>query len=209
MVISISGMDNSGKTTQAKRLLEEYPELFVRKIHINDTNSFDKEKLNYEWWFNKSTPTEFTKTIYKCLEERIEYAKNIDDLEKVIIMEKGLDFYDARITATLLAKGLNIYDAILLQTKIRKEFNLEDIENIKFYLNPGNYKRKSDLFDIDQYKGYLLNNFNLLKMMNVKYEYINSGSIDEVTNEIICKIIKAREDLFEKAMVPKLSRRVC
>lgn len=205
MVISISGMDNSGKTTQVKRLIEKYSELFKTKIHINDTSTFDKEKFDYEWWFNKSSPLEFTRTIYKCLEERIEYAKSIDEPNKVVIIEKGLDFYEARILSTLISKGLNIFEAIILQMKVRQEFKLDDIEEIKFYLKPGNYKRETDISNIDQYKTYLENNKILLNLMNINYEYIDPGEIDKITNEIIQKVIERRCDNYGRKLKYRLS----
>lgn len=62
------------------------------------------KKTDFDWWFNKSTPIEFIETIYSCLQERIELAKKLDNQDEVIILEKGIDFYEARITATLLAK---------------------------------------------------------------------------------------------------------
>lgn len=188
MIISISGMDNSGKTTQTKRLLELYPEIFIGKFHIADMPSFDKQKYNFEWWFKESTPTEFVHALYRSIEERIKLAKELDRDGKIIIIEKGLDFYDARILSTLLAKGLSLEQAVLLQKSIRREYQLDDIEEIKFYLKPGDFKKESDLDNCSMYQRYLSNNQLILDMMSPNYIEIEPSDIDTVTQNILFEI---------------------
>ena len=203
MIISISGMDNSGKTTQAKRLIELYPDVFVRKIHIADTPSFDKPRYDYNWWFKQSTPEEFVHAIYRSLEERIEMAKALDEENKIVIIEKGLDFYDARILSTLISKGLSLESAILLQRDIRFQYRLEDIEEIKFYLNPGPFKRKSDLDDNPEYQMYLRNNKRILDLINPDYIEIDPDEIDVVTSCIVEEIERRRVNRGKKRILSR------
>jgi hypothetical protein len=197
MIISINGMDNSGKTTQVNRLLDLYPELFIKKLHLSDSPSYNKEKFDYNWWFKESSPQEFTETMYKCLEERIKIAKELDSEGKIVIIEKGLDFYDARITSTLLSKGLNIYEAIILQMSIRRKYDLEDIEDVKIYLKPLPFRRISSIDDLPEYRTYLKNNEELLNYMNIDYDYVDFDNIDTVTNNIMNIINERRSGHYK------------
>ena len=194
MIISINGMDNCGKTTQTRRLIELYPDLFIRKIHIADTTSFDKAGYDYDWWFRTSTPEEFTHALYSSLAERIAIARSIDSSDKIVIMEKGLEFYDARILSTLLAKGLSLEEAALVQKGIRDQYDLEDVEKLKLYLKPGSYRRKSDLDDDPLYQSYLYNNQRILEFMDPDYVFIEPGPVDVVTNNILVEIERRMGD---------------
>ena len=91
MIVSLNGMDNAGKTTQTKILTTEHADTFIKKYHINDTSSFDREKFNSKWWFARGNGEEFTDSIFNCLYERNQLAldNNVDD--KIIILEKGVD----------------------------------------------------------------------------------------------------------------------
>lgn len=43
MIISINGIDNSEKTTQVKKLMQDYPKIFTSKLHISVVSAFNKE----------------------------------------------------------------------------------------------------------------------------------------------------------------------
>ena len=208
MIISINGMDNSGKTTQAKRLVALYPETFKARIHIADTPSFDKQRFDYNWWFKQSTPDEFVHTMYQCIKERIEMAKALDEDGKIIIIEKGLHFYDARINSTLLAKGLTVKDALALQKKIRGQYDLEDVEELKFFLNPGPYRRESDLDNNPEYQEYLLNTELFLLVCHPDYIGIDYGGLDDVTNRILNEIERRTEKSGKKRVLSRNTSRV-
>ena len=130
MIVSISGMDNAGKTTQCQNLLKNYPERFSKILHLHDSPSFDQEKYNEEWWFRPSNKEEFTEVIYRCLKERILIACGD---EKISLFDKSTSFYDYRIIATLIAKGMKYQDALNLQQEIKKTYIKDDHEDIKFY----------------------------------------------------------------------------
>ena len=192
VIISINGMDNSGKTTQSKILTSEFPEIFVRRLHINEMSSFDKEKCNFDWWFSSSNAEEFVNTIYKCLEERIKIAKELNRDNNVIILEKGLDFYDVRVLATLVSKGYTLEQAARVRKQIRQKYDLEDVEEIKIYLKPGNYEREEFMLSTQKvfYNQYLSINYLLLKVANYDYKYIETDTIDNVTKRILEIVMK-------------------
>ena len=53
MIISISGMDNAGKTTQCQILKAMYPNVFKSILHIKDMPSFDVKNFDSDWWFKE------------------------------------------------------------------------------------------------------------------------------------------------------------
>lgn len=191
VIISINGMDNSGKTTQSNILTNKYPDIFIKKLHISDMESFDNEKFNFSWWFSRTNAEEFVNSIYRCLEERIAIAKQLNRDDAVVILEKGLDFYDTRIIATLVAKGYPLDYATYLQQEIRKKYKLEDVEDIKIYLKPGNYINHTNIEPSEEvlYNQYLSMNRLLLELSNIDYKYIETDSIENVTKNIL-EVIK-------------------
>ncbi len=210
MIISINGMDNSGKTTQSNILVTNFPTLFVKKFHINETNSFDRSKYNFDWWFAKDNKEEFVNAIYSCLAERISLAKQISEENNIVIMEKGLDFYDTRIVATLISKGCLFEEALEIQRKIRVDYPLEDVEELKIYLKSGNYRRDDKIRSDKEvlYNQYLLINQLLLERSNIDYRYVESDSIDNVTNQILGIVTEGMKYGNDKQKVRKFTRRV-
>ena len=130
---------------------------------------------------------EFVNTIYQCLEERNKIAKELSTDNNVIILEKGLDFYDVRVVATLIIKGYTLEQAIKTKEQIRQNYDLEDVEDVKIYLKAGNYNSKSN-FESKQdamYRRYLSINSLLLQIAEIDYKYIEPGDVEYVTNCIL------------------------
>lgn len=205
MIVSLNGLDNAGKTTQTKQLSAKYPESYIKTLHIKDMPSFDYEKYDYNWWFNPNNKEEFVNTIYKCLEERNLYAKSIEN-NKIVLLDKGNDFYDSRILATLIMKGMKFEDAIALLKSIKQKYNSENIEDLKIFLISGKHQRKEDFFDDKKifYNAYLEINKIILKSMNIDYKYIYPNEIDIVTDKIHNLIMSSKEeDLCKKLILTK------
>ena len=144
MIVSINGMDNSGKTTQIKELMKLYPDYYIKTLHIKNTKSFNQEKYDFDWWFNPNIKEDFVKVILESLSERNEIAKSLDHDDKVILFDKGNDFYETRILATLILKGETLESSLEMLQKIKSQYDLENIEQLKLFLLPGNYPKKEN-----------------------------------------------------------------
>lgn len=186
MIISISGMDNAGKTTQCQILKAMYPNVFKSILHIKDMPSFDVKNFDSDWWFKEDNALEFTHTLFKCLKERIDYAK--EEKDKIILFDKGTDFYDARIMATLIIKGMTYKKAESFTKEIKKEYLNEDYEDLKLFLESGRYKRSNiDLSSQEglRYNAYIELNKLILKQMTLDYIHIPANDTYTVTNTIL------------------------
>lgn len=185
MIVSISGMENAGKTTQCNILRSQYPNVFKEIIHINNTSCFDKENFNESWWFDSGNEEAFTKGMYLCLLERIKMARNNSG---ITLFDKGMDFYDLKIIAVLMIKGLTFSKAKRLQTLMKNKYIQNDGEDIKLFLESSNYKNikldKNDPNDV-RYGRYLeLNRLILQGHMN-KFDVIPHDKPEIVTQQIL------------------------
>lgn len=205
MIVSLNGLDNAGKTTQTKQLNTKYPNYYMKALHIKDMPSFNKERYNYNWWFNPDNKEEFVNVIYKCIKERNLYAESIEDDYKTILFDKGNDFYDSRILSTLIMKGMTYENAKKLLDNVKKQYTLDDIEDLKIFLISGNYKRDEKFFDDKKifYNAYLELNKIILSIMNIDYSYVLPKDIDLVTDEIHQLILSRKEDVLCKKLVLK------
>ncbi len=190
MIVSISGMENAGKTTQCKTLKEQYPDVFQEIIHINNSCFFNHERFNESWWFDPGNEEFFVKSIYLCLLERISMAKKING---IVLFDKGMDFYDTKVISVLMIKGLSYEEAVIMQNQIKARYILNDNEIIKLFLESGTYKRRpldlSNPNDI-RYSRYLDLNKKLLDENMSPFVVIPTSSMEIVTQNIIEKIIE-------------------
>ena len=168
LYISISGMDNLGKSTQAKLLHEKYPDIFSEPLHINQTEAFPKMKGKElsSWWFNRNNYKEFVKTIYTSLAQRKEMGEKSE--YPIVVLDKGIDFYDIRVKATLISMGISEEETIRVINETKKELGLfNGYEDLKVVIVPPkdkehSYKREEEKTDNeDQYDKYL--------GLNIKY----------------------------------------
>lgn len=142
MVISISGMDGYGKTTQCKILEQRMPQIFSKPLHIKDCVCFtrkDPKEIN-EWWFNADNKEDFVDTMLHALAERrnaaLYYSKKTG---MVAVLDKGLEFYLTRIKATLLAYGTDPKEIEELLKKGLNKYKLDSsYEDIQFVISPQN-----------------------------------------------------------------------
>lgn len=198
-IVSISGMDNVGKTTQAKKMHEVYGDVFSEPLHINQTEAFPKlsgaELSN--WWFGKENAEEFVNTIYKSIFQRYEMAQ--ERSEPIIILDKGVDFYDTRVKATLLTEGFSQPEILLMISKAKAKnriFNsMEDLKVVITAKNRNHIKEVSE--ENDSYAQYIGYNIEILNArLNqdrngefAKVEFIDGGQ-EKMHEEIVSEIAK-------------------
>lgn len=204
-IISISGMDNLGKSTQAAMLHEKYPTIFSNPLHINNSPSFPKLKGKElsKWWFDPNNTINFVKTMYKALAERKQRAIEINS--PIVVMDKGIDFYDERIKATLLTLGVPENEIIELITSTKRELGLNNsYEDLKLVIVPSQNEKRSFLRKeeskenkeySDVYLNYMAKNIELLnkKLQDgkvfVPVEFI-ANNVEGMHEDILSKIVK-------------------
>lgn len=195
MIVSLNGMDNSGKTTQIKSLMKQYPDYYRQTLHIKNTNAFNQGNYDFDWWFNPYNSTEFVKVLLEALQERNEIAKSIDTENIITLYDKGNDFYESRILATLILKGESLVSAKEILAYFKEQYPVEDVEKLKIFLLPGDYTKKED-FGSDKrilYNVYLELNKLLLQYQNINYIYIKPNEVKIVTDQIHNIIFKESE----------------
>lgn len=211
VVISLNGVDGSGKTTQVELLYRQNPNLIKC---IGGLENFPPYMTgvakDFNWWFLESTPVEFCDVIYESM-----YYRNlaIVDCEKpIVLIDKGLRNFEARILSTLLIKGLSVEESKMLMTQTKAKFGVRDYDNISFFLSPaeksaermkisstrafgGLSRDKSKIYKCyQQYQNEIINN----QLSLDRYVVINaSGSIEEVNFNIKKAIyLCLKEQLF-------------
>lgn len=216
-IISISGLDNMGKSTQANMLSEKYPSIFSKPIHINQSPSFPtmKGKDLSHWWFNPDNVEEFCHTMYKSLAERKEAALKSDS--PIVILDKGIDFYDVRIKATLLTLGVSQDRVAEMITNTKKELGLfNSYEDLKVIITQPKDNQRSNVREEekndneDTYMKYLGLNVELLndKLENEKVfapvEFIE-GDIETIHSNILDEIIENIDMKTQRKKVEQLT----
>lgn len=154
MVISFNGPNNCGKTTQINKFKNDLDSKTIRFFgDISKYEPFpqlDSEHL-YKWWFTESSPEDFCDTIYKCLHLRnldIELAAK----SSLVLVDKGISNFDARVLSTLLVRGLTREASESLINNYKRKYNVRDIEDIKILFSLGNTINES--FDISIKRKY-------------------------------------------------------
>ena len=145
IVISLNGVDGSGKTTQAKLLYQQNPTLIEYIGGLENyppyMNGLSKD---FDWWFFKSTPIEFCDTMYESI-----YYRNLaieNSPKPIVIIDKGVRNFDARILSTLFIKGLNEKESKILISHSKAKFKIKDYDNVSFFLSPT--KKPSDRINV-------------------------------------------------------------
>lgn len=196
-IVSISGMDNVGKSTQAKKMHEVYGNIFSEPLHINQTEAFPKlsGKELSNWWFGKKNAKDFVDTIYKALAQRYQIAHNRP--EPIIIFDKGIDFYDTRVKATLLTEGFSQAEILLMISEAKAKYKaFNSMEDLKIVITAHNRNHIKEYDGSDEsygrYIGYnieILNN-RLNEDKNnefKKVEFIDGGQ-QKMHEEIVAAI---------------------
>lgn len=218
-IISISGMDNLGKSTQSKLLSQRYPEIFSEPLHINQSPSFPKLKGKdlSKWWFDPNNVEEFVNTMYAALAERRQRANEID--KPIIVMDKGIDFYDERIKATLLTLGVEESRIVDLIETARRENGINNsYEDLKVAIVPPKQGTRSFLREeevvehkeqADVYSIYMAKNIALLNQKLedgrtfVPVEFID-GDIESIHGNIMSELVRNIDMKTQRAVVSRV-----
>lgn len=209
LFVSINGMDNVGKSTQEKLISENYDELFSSPLHINQTDAFPKltgAELS-KWWFDKQNALEFVNTMYKAIKQRYEMGKMSN--QSIILLDKGIDFYDTRIKATLLTNGFSDEEVYKIITKAKRDNNLvNSFEDLKICIIPDDsgvdHIKEKNAENDELYRKYIAKNIELLNaklnqgkdFTKIKYipndiQTMHENILKEIANKLIeCTQIK-------------------
>lgn len=198
LVVSLNGADGVGKTTQAQTIAETNPDLVECISGLGAYEPFSKITAD-DWWFDSSTPEEFCDVLYASLKNRNLAIQNSN--KPVVIVDKGLDNFEARIIATLLTRGVSKEKVFELVKEYKRKYDIKSPEDVKIFLNlDGNLQDKIEEMDRrgindgysdesqKRYKHYQeLQNIVLeTQLENGIYIPVNaSKSIEEVNNDIM------------------------
>lgn len=133
--ISVNGVDGSGKTTQIQLLKKYNPEIIEIFGGLENYYPFKNSTDNgsFEWWFYDSTPEEFCEIMYASIKERERDINN--SCKPIVLIDKGLDNFDARIEATLKYKGLSKQKARSMIQEYKAKYLIQDNEDVKLFFN--------------------------------------------------------------------------
>lgn len=205
IICSLNGIDGVGKTTQSNLLKEKYGDIISIFYGLEDYEGFPKEKGEklHEWWFNNSSIEEFCDAMYESLKNR--NNEILKSNKNVIIIDKGILNFEARIRATLKVRGFSKKEINENMEKSKKKFFFTDIENLKIFIdrdkiNEG--KVKNSLYNqqqINLYEMYQKEQINEIIKQKQKFDIIidyNLGieKINEtIRKSIILKIIEQKD----------------
>ena len=210
--ISFNGVDGSGKTTQLQMLqgnnvdiiesfggLEQY--LPYKEVAGNES---------FEWWFYRSKPEEFCDIMYSSIKQREEDIKK--SKKPIVLIDKGIDNFEARIIATLQVKGLSKEEAYILVQTYKEKYNIDNVEDLKLFFSIAktveervkithdrvtNNMSEDKILIYEKYQ-YLQNQAIEQQIINNAYTIFEAtGSIEEVNKQLI--------ELISKEMIKKLN----
>ena len=188
IIISLNGIDGSGKSTQAELLKNKNPNLIDVFGSLENYIPFNQDKRDFDWWFLNSSPQEFLHIIYKSISERNEKIKLSN--KPIIIIDKGIINFDIRVISTLLTKSLNEEKSKELIQSKKEELNIKDIEDFKiFFINSSPNQKNQNLKFHEIYENYQIYQKKLLeKYLSNTYKndiiFNSKGYIDEVSNNL-------------------------
>lgn len=223
ILVSINGMDNVGKSTQARLLSQNYAELCTSPLHINQTDAFPKLSKSdlSKWWFDKANALEFVDTMYKSIKQRYEMGQKSE--QSIVLLDKGIDFYDTRIKATLLSEGFSNEEVYKIITKAKRENGVvNSFEDLKLFIVPEDgsvdHIKEKNADNDEIYRRYMKTNIELLNnklnegkdFTNIKYipgdiKTMHENILKEIANKLnectqreqYDRIRKISTDIFE------------
>lgn len=198
MIISISGMDGMGKSTQCKNLNIRMPHVFTEPLHINQSPSFPKltGKDLAAWWFNPKNKEEFVDVMFASLYERKVRAKELEKDNKIVVLDKGFDFYLTRVKATLLSYGTPLPEIEDIMLKALKKYNLsEKYEDLKFVIVSDSFKPKTRIEEDFSETRYVYESYQ-----NINIELLNKELRENTTLTPIEYIENEPEKMAQKIL---------
>lgn len=205
VIISLNGSDGAGKTTQINLLYNKNP-YFIDKIGgLENYYPFKQVKNDRDWWFVKSSPEEFCDVIYASISERSRDIKK--SVKPVILIDKGLFTFDARILSTLMIKGLSEESARKLMNEYKKKYNINIEEEMNIFLTLGGIEEQQEIQeqrgkydDFDQERLSIYKKYQLLQYLEISKQIHNDAYIIVDATDSIEKINLKLNELIKIAM---------
>ncbi len=179
IVISFNGVDGSGKTTQLDLLEKDNPDILEKVGGLDKYYPFSKlPKDNFEWWFFESSAQQFVDIIYESLKNRNLYI--MQSPKPIVIVDKGIKNFDARVTATLMYKGKSKAEAIEMVKQAKLKFCIDSIEDKDLFFNIAkSIKLRKELTRQRKFTGLILDR---AQTYSVYQEYQNEIIQEQVEN---------------------------
>lgn len=210
--ISFNGVDGSGKTTQLQLLQKNNPYIIETIGGLEDYYPYKvgTDNRNFEWWFYESSPREFCDIMYASIKER---ERDINSaIKPIILVDKGIDNFDARIVATLQYKGLTRQSAIDMIIEYKTKYCIQNNEDLKIFFNISSMsksrgditkERKTEGMEEDKaqtYQSYQAFQNNIIdeQISNGTYHIFDAkGEIEEVNKNLKALILETiRKDII-------------
>lgn len=144
-ILSLNGLDKSGKTTQATRLYE-HNKLVYRARKLAEYESWPSVGGEdfAKWWFLDGTSNRVVSTIYEALAFRGE------DIQKVncplVVVDRGDEMFDAVcIATTAVREKCSSNEAEEFVKKIKGKFNFRSIDERVFFKTGDSIEEMLDL----------------------------------------------------------------
>ena len=203
-IVSISGSDNSGKSTQLKMLHTKYPNIFSKPLHITQSPSYPKnvDPLAFsKWWFTKENARDMVTLMIKSMKERNEYALN-DCKCPIILYDRDDASYENKTLSALLVMNFSFDEANKLINEVKAELNYNNynIEDLRIYIKTSNKhcKIKDDenknSYNPSLYARHMVTTSVLDKytLKNNNYTFVQyvDGEIDLINDQIFNIIMK-------------------
>ena len=131
-------------------LAKDNPDILEKIGGLDNYYPFSElSKDSFEWWFYESSAQQFVDVIYESLKNR-----NLDIMQSkkpIVIVDKGIKNFDARVIATLMYKGIEMVE----QAKLK--FGVHSLEDKDLFFNIAkNIKLRKELTRQRKFTGLIL-----------------------------------------------------
>lgn len=136
-VISLNGLDKSGKSTQISRLIDHKKLCTIapKLSYYTEWPNLQGQDL-YNWWFEYGDTHKIIETIYYCLTKRNASIKEIKD--PIVFVDRGDPMFDAICIATAsIRERIPLEYAKEKVLEIKSKFSLERITDEDIFLRTG------------------------------------------------------------------------
>ncbi len=206
IICSLNGIDGVGKTTQSNMLEKKYPDLVEAFYGLENYESFPKKlgKELHSWWFEESTIEEFCDAMYLSLKNRNDEIMKSN--RNMIVIDKGIENFEARIKATLRVRGFAQEEIEKNINKSKEKCEFRDIENVKILINKKTMNKDKvqtnsyNKEQIDLYQHY--QNEQIMEIIkqqekfdvNIDYNLGIEKINEEIKRYLIFKIIEMKDN---------------